>query len=59
MLNYLEYFNLSGLSFSIGFDREADTEWDSDFKIVLAVDYCGMPVFYDYWGNGISFVGDL
>lgn len=59
MINYAEYFNLYGLSFVIGFDRESDTEWDSDFKIVLGVDYCGDPIFYDYWGNQMSFIGEL
>lgn len=59
MIGYLEYLNLYGLSFSIGFDRESDTEVDIDFKIVLGIDYCGMPVFYSYWGNDISFIGEL
>lgn len=59
MLNYYEYLNLNGLSFKIGFDRETDTEFDSDFKIVFGVDYCDMPVFYDYWGQQMSFVGEL
>lgn len=59
MIGYLEYFNLYGLSFSIGFDRETNTEDDKDFKIVCAVDYCGMPIVYDYWGNVLSFIGEL
>lgn len=59
MINYMEYLNLKGLSFVIGFDREADTEWDTDFKIVFGVDYCGMVVLYDYWGTMMSFIGDL
>lgn len=59
MINYAEYFNLYGLSFSIGFDREDDTEWDNDFRIVLAVDYAGIPIVYDYWGNCMSFIGEL
>lgn len=59
MINYLEILNLKGLSFVIGFDRETDTEFDSDFKNVFGVDYCGMVVLYDYWGNYISFIGEL
>ena len=59
MINYAEYWNLYGLSFKIGFDREADTECDSDFKMVFAVDYCGDPVVYDYWGTQMSFIGVL
>lgn len=59
MIGYFEYLNLYGLSFSIGFDREADIEFDKDSRIVLGVDYCGMPVVYDYWGNCMSFIGDL
>ena len=59
MIEYLEYLNLYGLSFRIGFDNPTDTEWDSDCRIVFAVDYCTMPVLYDYWGMQMSFVGDL
>lgn len=59
MINYAEYFNLYGVSFVIGFDRESDTEFDSDFKLVLGVDYYGMPIFYDYWGNHMDFIEDL
>ncbi len=59
MINYAEYLNLVGLSFTIGFDRECDTEFDSEFKIVFGVDYCGMPVIYNYWGHQMSFIGDL
>lgn len=59
MIEYLEYLNLNGLTFSIGFDNPTDTEWDSDFKIVFAVDYCSIPVFYDYWGEQMSFIGEL
>lgn len=56
MINYCEYLNLYGLSFKIGFDRLADTETKEDFKLICAVDYCGDPVIYDYWGNLMSFV---
>lgn len=59
MLNYFEYLNLKGLSFGLGFDRESDTEDDSDFRIVLSLDYCGSPIFYDYWGQQMSFIGEL
>lgn len=57
MINYAGYLNLYGLSFKIGFD--VDNDVDNDSKIIFGVDYCDMPVFYDYWGNGMSFIGEL
>jgi len=57
MINYCEYLNLYGLSFKIGFDVDNDAENDS--KIIFGVDFCGMPVLYDYWGNSMSFIGEL
>lgn len=59
MLNYLEYLNLNGLSFKIGFDWEADIEWNNDCKIIWGIDYCGIIVLYNYWGTYVSFIGGL
>lgn len=57
MINYAGYLNLYGLSFKIGFD--VDNDADNDSKIIFGVDYCNDPVLYDYWGNQMSFVGEL
>lgn len=57
MINYAEVLNLYGLCFKIGFD--VDNDADNDSKIIFGIDYCGDPIFYDYWGNGMSFIGEL
>ena len=57
MLNYCKYLNLYGLCFKIGFDNDNDA--DDDYKIIFGVDYCGSPIFYSYWDNDMSFIGEL